>query len=107
MSERFTFSMLVLAAVCGAAVLGASQHVITQKGKAFSTASLTMQPGDELVFKNDDDVTHNLFTNTKGFEFNLTQKPGDSSSQSFKTEGVAEIRCAFHPRMKMTVTVKK
>jgi plastocyanin len=52
-------------------------------------------------------VTHNLFSNSKGFEFNLTQTPGTSESQSFKSEGVAEIRCAFHPRMKLTVTVKK
>jgi hypothetical protein len=30
-----------------------------------------------------------------------------SSAQTFTSEDVAEVRCAFHPGMKMTITVKK
>jgi plastocyanin len=97
---------LALAALAVASVR-AAQHVVSQKAKAFSATTLTVKQGDEVVFKNEDDVTHNLFSNTKGFEFNLTQAPGNTSSYAFKGEGTAEVRCAFHPKMKLTVTVAK
>jgi plastocyanin len=67
-----------------------------------------VKPGDEVTFVNDDGIPHNVYSSTKGLEFNLkAQDPGTSSTQAFTTEGVAEVRCAFHPGMKMTVTVKK
>ena len=82
--------------------------MVAQKGKAFSVAAITIKPGDEVVFKNDDDATHNVFSTTKGLEFNLkVQLPGSSSTQVFKTEGVAEVQCAFHPQMKLKITVAK
>lgn len=60
-----------------------------------------------MIFKNDDEVTHNVFSNASGMNFNLTQAPGATGSYVFNTEGTAEIRCAFHTKMKMTIVVKK
>jgi plastocyanin len=86
----------------------ADKHTIVQKAKTFSTTEITVKPGDELVFQNSDDITHNIFTNSAGNAFNLkTQAPGTAAGHVFQSEGVAEIRCAFHPKMKLTVTVKK
>ena len=86
----------------------AEQKTITQKGKTFSEAALKIKAGDEVVFKNDDDVTHNVFSASKGQEFNLkVQLPGASSTQVFKAEGEAEIQCAFHPTMKLKITIAK
>jgi len=88
--------------------LVAEDKVITQKDKTFSAPEITVKIGESVVFKNDDDVNHNVYSTTKGNEFNLkTQAPGASASVPFKAEGRVEVSCAFHPKMKMTVHVKK
>ena len=57
---------------------------------------------------NDDDLTHNVYSTAKGNEFNLrAQAPGTSASITLTAEGTVEIHCAFHPKMKLIVTVKK
>lgn len=84
-----------------------ADHVVEQKGKIFSQPTLAVKPGEKIVFKNDDAVAHNVFSGTAGFAFNLkTQAPGTQSQIAFDKEGTVEVRCAFHPTMKMTVTVK-
>jgi hypothetical protein len=53
-------------------------------------------------------VTHNIFSASKGHEFNLkAQAPGASASVQVSGDVDIEIRCAFHPRMKLVVTVVK
>jgi plastocyanin len=81
---------------------------VLQKNKAFSVATLTIKPGDKVAFKNDDEIIHNVFSSTKGMEFNTaSQRPGTVYEQTFTSEGIAEVHCAFHPRMKLMITVKK
>lgn len=108
MRRRTILAAMGLAVCAGSLVALAEQKTITQKGKAFSAATLKIKPGDEVLFKNDDDATHNVFSTSKGQEFNLkVQLPGASAAQVFSNEGVAEIQCAFHPQMKLTITVAK
>jgi plastocyanin len=103
-----TVSFAALAWVCAATSVMAAEHVIMQKNKAFSAANLSIQPGDSIVFKNDDDVTHNVFSNSTGFQFNLKmQAPGTSAGYTFKEAGKAEVRCVIHPQMKLMVDVNK
>jgi plastocyanin len=105
--RRAILATLVLAVAAGT-IVAADQKTVTQKGKAFSTPEIRVKVGDEVVFKNDDDATHNVFSTTKGQEFNLkVQLPGSTSTQVFKIEGVAEVQCAFHPQMKLKITVTK
>ena len=88
--------------------LQAASHVVTQKGKVFAPGAVTVRVGDAVSFKNDDDVTHNAFSTSKGNEFNSkVQLPGSASSVTFKEAGTVEVRCAFHPKMKLTVVVTK
>ena len=106
--RRFILATMTAAAALSAIqVVRAAQHVVVQKEKTFSAVTLTVKPGDNVLFKNDDEVTHNVFSNTAGLKFNLTQPPGEASNQVFDAEGTAEIRCAFHPKMKMTIVVKR
>jgi len=80
---------------------------VSQKDRAFAPVAVTMKVGATLVFKNDDDVTHNSYSTSKGNEFNSkAQQPGETASVTFKAPGEVEIRCAFHPKMRMTVTVQ-
>lgn len=106
----------VLAAVAtGFAVIAATAFlqagdgpaVVNQKNLTFTPGALTVKVGDTLQFKNDDDVTHNAFSTSKGNEFNSkAQPPGQTATVTLKAAGQVDIRCAFHPKMTMTVTVK-
>lgn len=99
---------LLLASAVALSLFGhnADSHVISQKNKSFSASTLTVHFGEKVVFKNDDAVPHNVFSGSAGFAFNLkSQTPGVESSISFDKAGTVEVRCAFHPTMKLTVTV--
>ena len=105
------FRRSILSAVAAAAAVvcvEAASHSVSQKGKAFAPVSVNVKVGDTLTFRNDDDVTHNAFSTSKGNEFNSkVQLPGGTSSVTFKEAGTVEVRCAFHPKMKLTVVVAK
>ena len=104
MKTLLRFAALISLAAPGLA-LGKDQ-VVTQKAKQFSVAEITIAAGDKLVFKNDDDTSHNVFSSADGSKFNLgIQKPGSESSQAFAAAGTYEVRCAIHPKMKLKVTV--
>jgi plastocyanin len=97
----------VLAAIAAMQAL-AADHDVTQKDRAFSQSEMTVKLGDKIVFKNDDEVTHNVFSITQGMEFDLRrQAPGSSSIVPFDKEGTVEVHCSIHPRMKLIVHVQK
>ena len=99
---------MAVAGVSLAAAAYAENHVVNQKGREFSTASITVKPGDTITFTNSDDVTHNVFSFSPGQEFEIKrQVPGGSSTVPFAKEGTAEVRCSIHPKMKLIVTIKK
>jgi plastocyanin len=100
---------LVLAAglVATTVWLQAAAHTVTQKGKVFAPGTITVKVGDALSIKNDDDVTHNAFSTSKGNEFNAkAQTPGSTSEVVFKAKGKVAVKCAFHPGMSLTVNVE-
>jgi plastocyanin len=95
---------LVLVAALG---LTRPPFVINQKDKLFSASAMTIAVGDSISFVNDDAVSHNVFSSTVGLQFNLKrQAPGSQRSVTFNTKGTAIVRCAFHPTMKLLVTVQ-
>jgi plastocyanin len=84
----------------------AATEVIHQKGRLFSTDSITVKKGEMLTFLNDDTVPHNIMSASQGNEFNLgSQSPGSSTEVTFKEAGDVTVICAIHPRMKMSVKV--
>jgi plastocyanin len=90
------------------AVSAGEKHVVTQKGKSFSVPELHVKVGDTVAFKNDDDVSHNVFSVSKSQPFNTKmQTPGSEAAVIFTAEGTVEVRCAIHPGMKLTVQVEK
>src|SRR5882757_9595206 len=84
----------------------AANLTITQKGRVFSSENVTIKKGASVTFANDDSVPHNIISTSKGNEFNLgSQPPGAATDVTFKEVGEAQVVCAIHPRMKMTVTI--
>jgi plastocyanin len=98
---------LILAAtlIAGAA---SAQTVISQKDKEFKPESVTVKAGQSLRFANDDTVAHNV--TVKGPDGALKnvglQKVGEHSDVVFDKAGDHEVKCALHPKMKMTVKVQ-
>ncbi len=85
----------------------AEEWVISQKKKRFTPKVLNVKVGDTLKFVNDDRFAHNLFSETKGFTFDVRKKmPGENHHLKLTKRGTFEVRCVIHPRMKMTVNVE-
>jgi plastocyanin len=98
----FIASAILFTSIVSAAV------VVDQKDRKFSMSEVTIKPGESITFHNSDDVAHNVFSVTPNLEFEIRrQAPGETSTITFQKEGVVEVRCSIHPRMKMMVTVKK
>ena len=84
----------------------AEEHLITQKNIQFHPVIKVVKPGDIIKFQNNDNVTHNIISLTKDFEFDLGKfKPGMTKSVQFKQKGVVDVQCTIHPEMKMTIFV--
>jgi plastocyanin len=103
---KIMFSILITA---GLVLSGpATDHEIDQTDKTFSRTEITIEPGDKLTFKNNDEVTHNVYSVTPGMSFDLhRQAPGASSTITFDKEGTAVIQCSIHPKMKLIVHVQR
>jgi plastocyanin len=103
MNKNLWMSVLLLVPAC----VMASDFTVSQKGKAFSTAALTIKPGDKVAFRNDDPFAHNVFSLSDPMQFDLGTYPqGQSKSVTFAQAGKYEIECAIHPEMKLVINVK-
>jgi plastocyanin len=86
----------------------AADVTVSQRNKTFSTQQVQLKVGDRIVFMNEDSVTHNVYSLTKGLEFEIkTQEPGKSDTVRFDRPGVALVECAIHPKMKVSVQVAR
>ena len=105
---RTTFiraALLVLAA--GAAPAFASEHVVSQKSKAFSVRKISVNAGDSVRFVNDDPFAHNVFSLSDVKSFDLgSYGQGLAKSVLMDKSGIVDVECAVHPDMKLTIEVK-
>jgi plastocyanin len=86
----------------------AAEHVVNQKGKAFSVKRLNVQQGDNVKFVNDDPFAHNIFSLSDVKSFDLgSYGQGLSKSVLMDKAGTVEVECAVHPDMKLVIEVKK
>jgi plastocyanin len=97
---------LALTMMCGAA--GAAEHVVAQKGKAFSVKKISVKVGDSVKFVNEDPFSHNVFSLSDAKSFDLgSYGQGGSKSIVFDKAGTVEVECAVHPDMKLVIEVAK
>ena len=93
----------------GPAMDAAVHHpAVSQRGKAFSPAEMSMPVGATIRIDNDDDVAHNLrIASPDGSKRDFgMQKPGESIDFDLSKLGDYMFRCNIHPVMKLTVHVK-
>lgn len=93
-------------AVALAAGEGADGVVVSQKDKIFAPGSIEVRVGQPIEIHNDDATVHNAYCQSGDFKYNSgPQQPGARSRFAFVKPGVYEVRCAIHPKMKLSVTV--
>jgi plastocyanin len=86
----------------------ATQLSVSQKGREFTPAEVTIDRGAALLIVNDDaDLRHHAYVDSDKFTFDSgDQEPGSKTSVVFPVAGTFEVLCAIHPKMKLTVHVK-
>lgn len=87
--------------------LASQEHVVAQKGKAFSVKKLSIKVGDTVKFVNEDSFAHNVFSLSALKSFDLGSfGNGGSKSVTFEKPGKVEVECAIHPDMRVEIEVK-
>jgi plastocyanin len=99
-------AVIIASQLAFAAAASADEVTVGQAGKTFNPADVQVKVGDSVKFNNDDTVTHAVLV--KGpHETNLGQmKPGDAKSVTLDEAGTYDVKCAIHPKMKLTITVQ-
>lgn len=60
-----------------------------------------------VVFRNDDDTSHSLFSVSESKPFQLGQtRRGESGRVVFDRPGIVNVQCEFHSAMRLELTVK-
>ena len=99
-------AIVTLGAVLVHADGAAADFTIVQKNNQFSVTKITIKVGDRITFVNADSANHNVYSETKGSEFEIVQRPGRSDTVRFSQPGTVEIECAIHPDMRLEVQVR-
>jgi plastocyanin len=90
-----------------APLANAAELTVSQKNKSFEPGTLEAKVGDTVVFSNDDTVAHNVM-GSGATKFNLgSVKPGAHTQTTLTDAGTVEVRCAIHPKMKLTIKVSQ
>ncbi|PIS13891.1 hypothetical protein COT65_01720 [Candidatus Shapirobacteria bacterium CG09_land_8_20_14_0_10_47_13] len=77
--------------------------VVTIKNFKFDPETLTVKLHDQVVWKNQDTVNHQIKGNNWG---NVPIGPGENFTQAFDKAGTFPYVCALHPTMTGTIIVK-
>jgi plastocyanin len=84
------------------------EYVVSQLGRTFTPAELTIRRGEAVQILNDDgDLLHHVYLGSNQFKFDSgDQGPGSRTKIVFPIAGSFAVLCAIHPKMKLTVHVK-
>lgn len=90
----------------GAAPKPTAGAAMRQKDKQFDPRLLVVTVGSKVEFPNDDLVFHNVFSLSKGNEFDLgVYRVGSSKAVRFQNPGVVDVFCNIHPEMLGSILV--
>lgn len=81
-------------------------HTVTIDAVSFRPATITIAPGDTVVWVNKDVVPHTSTAGVRGGFDSGTIAAGASWTRTFPTKGALAYVCQFHPTMKGTVLVR-
>ena len=80
---------------------------VSQRNRAFAPNQLDIARGTVVHINNDDNVTHHVFVDSPKMKFDSgEQKIGTTVDLHFDEAGTFSVRCAIHPTMRLSVTVR-
>ncbi len=85
---------------------GGAAPTFTMSQYAFIPGNVTVKKGTTVIWRNDDDIEHNVIVPTLNTSSD-TMYNSATFAQKFDTEGTFAIRCTIHSGMRATVTVVK
>ena len=85
--------------------VGTSTHTVTIEGMRFQPESITVAPGDTIVWVNKDLVPHTATSEAGGFDSEEIQAE-KSWRYTIQDKGDFAYVCTFHPTMKGTLRVE-
>ena len=94
-------AIVVLAGAWGTAV--AADRRVTMDGNAYHPATVTINAGDTVTWRNDDTAPHDAVGN--GWSTSLLTT-GRSDAVTFRRAGRYRYTCSIHPEMRGTVVVR-
>lgn len=84
----------------------AAPFTMTTRSKTFTPHVLAVPAGSTIAFPNEDPISHNLFSLTPGYTFDLgLYRKGPGKSHKFDTPGTVNVYCNIHPNMSAVVHV--
>jgi plastocyanin len=95
---------LLTVALLLAAAPAFADTVVSQKGRAFRPAEISVSRGETVVFTNEDSFIHQVYV--PGLFESTEKSPGENYYQPFTISGTFQVRCRIHPTMKLTVKVR-
>ena len=80
---------------------------ISQRGYQFRPAVMAVQTGSRVVFPNEDDEFHNVFSysRTKRFDLGRFRKDENSPVLTFEKSGLVKVYCEIHKHMRNLLLV--
>ncbi len=88
-------------------VAAADTLTVSQFNRQFSPAQLEVARGTSVHIVNDDNVTHHVYVDAPGMQFDSGEQPvGKTVDLTFDKVGTFTVLCAIHPTMKLKVTVE-
>ncbi len=88
-----------------APVAGASEIVISIRGRAFHPASVRVHAGDVIVWTNDDEIDYTVDESGGSFA-SPNLKPGQSYSHRVTQKGTIDYGSRLYPRMHGRIVVE-
>ena len=99
------FALLVLAGACLAGEAFAATHVVEIEGMAFVPATLDVQAGDVIEWRNEDVVPHTATSAPAGID--LVLAAGETGSTRIERSGEFDVICRFHPQMRLRLVAEE
>jgi plastocyanin len=96
--------LCVLALLAWPALAGAETQTVTIEGMKFQPASVTVKPGDTVVWQNKDVVPHTATAAGKFDSKNMAN--GQKWTWTAGAKGRYDYVCTYHPGMNGTVVVE-
>jgi plastocyanin len=79
---------------------------IELKSFAFSPSELKIQPGDKVIWTNQDLAPHTITSDTGSEISSSSLSKGQTYYYTFTTTGTYNYHCSIHPSMKGTIVVE-